>query len=784
AIQIGNSSTPLSIATTLDMTHLSGNPASLSFGESVPMGGIALTGNIGDAAPFSGITVSPSEGNTVTMTGGVGSPVIYGASGPVTITASGGGIVTLGGNISTESGAVDIFGPVVLASNLAIDTTVFASGNGAHVEFHDTVDGNSAGSQALTVNAGGQTIAFDDTVGVGTALGAIALTSQNGIDLAGNVVTKGAAVAFNGNVVLANSLTIDTTGNTADINGADVTFNGTVNGVVDTNPDFTVNAGAGNIAIRGDWGGGVPLGTVTLTADTVALGANITTAGTAISGSVNINGNILLVAGGNNVGPIGGDPVIDTTAGGSTAGANIVIAGNGGPGKSIGHIDDLITGSDALMLSAGAGTVDLEAEIGQTAPIGNLMLAGQTIQLGGGATDGLTINTFGAGGNGAVTMQGAVVLEGAVTIDTTTVGSTGANLQFGASNQLASIDNADGQAGHYGVSMNAGTGTIDMYATIGGTTPTGTLTLSGAGGINLGGNITTAGGSVTLNGPTVLQNNITIDTTFNADGAAISFNGTLDDSTSLTHTLSLSAGNGDITFAGRVGTEYINGTDFVPDSGSPPAAVIITSANNVNLTMPLGPNGMVRLTLLALVMMTASSFISTNTGGDAGAINIVTTGDVNIGQNIFAVGGNGTGNETMGNGGAVTINAGGAINIGSAIALTTQGSGSQTFATSPRSIAADGAQIVSPEQTPGDGGAITLTGASINLYQGASSTGGGADLTEATANGGKGGAISLTATNGNVTLGSAATGSLVGLQSSGGNAAGGNGGAGGDIVIS
>src|SRR6185437_9393387 len=703
AIQIGNSSTPLSIATTLDMTHLSGNPASLSFGESVPMGGIALTGNIGDAAPFSGITVSPSEGNTVTMTGGVGSPVIYGASGPVTITASGGGIVTLGGNISTESGAVDIFGPVVLASNLAIDTTVFASGNGAHVEFHDTVDGNSAGSQALTVNAGGQTIAFDDTVGVGTALGAIALTSQNGIDLAGNVVTKGAAVAFNGNVVLANSLTIDTTGNTADINGADVTFNGTVNGVVDTNPDFTVNAGAGNIAIRGDWGGGVPLGTVTLTADTVALGANITTAGTAISGSVNINGNILLVAGGNNVGPIGGDPVIDTTAGGSTAGANIVIAGNGGPGKSIGHIDDLITGSDALMLSAGAGTVDLEAEIGQTAPIGNLMLAGQTIQLGGGATDGLTINTFGAGGNGAVTMQGAVVLEGAVTIDTTTVGSTGANIQFGASNQLASIDNADGQAGHYGVSMNAGTGTIDMYATIGGTTPTGTLTLSGAGGINLGGNITTAGGSVTLNGPTVLQNNITIDTTFNADGAAISFNGTLDDSTSLTHTLSLSAGNGDITFAGRVGTEYINGTDFVPDSGSPPAAVIITSANNVNLTMPLGPNGDgfsvgqfiiegngdVNGTTPGAASLTASSFISTNTGGDAGAINIVTTGDVNIGLNIFAVGGNGTGNETMGNGGAVTINAGGAVSIGANIPLTTSGSGSQTFATSPRSIAAD-----------------------------------------------------------------------------------------------
>ncbi|HEY7992329.1 MAG TPA: filamentous hemagglutinin N-terminal domain-containing protein [Stellaceae bacterium] len=801
-----NNDTPghdLTVFSTIDMIGRGASPPTLSITQTQnSTTGVTVFGTIGDAAPFGGVQVTALSGNPVEVHS-IGSPVFYGAgAGGVTLTAGAGAGVTMGGTISTESGAVDVYGPVTLAGNLAIDTTVFDSGNGGYVNFHNTVDGGASGGQALTINAGGDLIAFNGNVGSSTPLGAVTLTSNEEIDLYGNLFTKGGAVTINGGLVLQNSgLTIDTTyGSSA---GANVTFNGTVDSPgcecdEQSYSALTVNAGAGNIAIRGDWGGGVPLGTVTLTADTVALGANITTAGTAISGSVNINGNILLVAGGNNVGPIGGDPVIDTTAGGSTAGADIVIAGNGGPGKSIGHIDDLITGSDALMLSAGAGTVDLEAEIGQTAPIGNLMLAGQTIQLGGGATDGLTINTFGAGGNGAVTMQGAVVLEGAVTIDTTTVGSSGANIQFGASNQLASIDNADGQAGFYGISMNAGTGTIDMYATIGGTTPTGTLTLSGAGGINLGGNITTAGGSVTLNGPTVLENSITIDTTFKNDGAAISFNGTLDDSTSLTHTLSLSAGNGDITFAGRVGTEYINGTDFVNDSGSPPAAVIITSANNVNLTMPLGPNGDgfsvgqfiiegngdVNGTTPGAASLTTTSFISTNTGGDAGAINIVTTGDVNIGQNIFAVGGNGTGNETMGNGGAVTINAGGAINIGSAIALTTQGSGSQTFATSPRSIAADGAQIVSPEQTPGDGGAITLTGASINLYQGASSTGGGADLTEATANGGKGGAISLTATNGNVTLGSAATGSLVGLQSSGGNAAGGNGGAGGDIVIS
>src|SRR6185437_15032173 len=834
AIQIGNSSTPLSIATTLDMTHLSGNPASLSFGESVPMGGIALTGNIGDAAPFSGITVSPSEGNTVTMTGGVGSPVIYGASGPVTITASGGGIVTLGGNISTESGAVDIFGPVVLASNLAIDTTVFASGNGAHVEFHDTVDGNSAGSQALTVNAGGQTIAFDDTVGVGTALGAIALTSQNGIDLAGNVVTKGAAVAFNGNVVLANSLTIDTTGNTADINGADVTFNGTVNGVVDTNPDFTVNAGAGNIAIRGDWGGGVPLGTVTLTADTVALGANITTAGTAISGSVNINGNILLLAGGNNVGPIGGDPVIDTTAGGNI-GANIVIAGNGGPGKSIGHIDDLITGSDALMLNAGAGTVDLEAEIGQTAPIGNLMIAAQTIQLGGGATDGLTINTFGAGVTGAVTMQGAVVLEGAVSINTATAGSAGGNIQFGTTDGFASIDDDVSVAGGAPLTLNAGNGNVQMYANIGQQRDFGGVTITGNDFVRIAGNVTTAnndvtlnstgqielgandnaivigtqGGAFTANGPAKLYADVTIDTITDSklgNGGNVTFNRTLDDSKEFTHTLAIQAGmttegdpgsnGGDVTFAGRVGQNLsFVGTDL--------AEIDIGSANNVLMTQTLDVNGdgfaVGKLTIAGAsktpgaASVIASSFIDTShDDGAGGDVTIRTTGDVTVASFIRTAGGvDGEGDGQ--NGGKVTIVAGGSVTVDNCCNLNGGSDPGDIYGVAtagPYMLPLDlgglgiytGGYDPSVEgdssRTAGNGGDIFIkAGGNIDLPFGAVTLGGNTVFS-----GGKGSNIKLIAT-GAVTIGNPQFGNVVGLVTNGGNSTAGNGGNAGNVTV-
>ncbi|MGH6982119.1 MAG: hypothetical protein ACREFC_13015, partial [Stellaceae bacterium] len=170
----------------------------------------------------------------------------------------------------------------------------------------------------------------------------------------------------------------------------------------------------------------------------------------------------------------------------------------------------------------------------------------------------------------------------------------------------------------------------------------------------------------------------------------------------------------------------------------------------------------------------STSFISTNTGGDAGSVNIVTTGAVDIAYDIFAVGGTGTEGAKMGNGGSLTIRAGGSITIGSAIPLMLGGS--------PRSIETDGAQIVSAEQTPGNGGAITLSGASIALYQGASSTGGDADLEESTSTGGTGGAITLTAT-GAVTIGSATTGDVVGLSSHGGFSLGGTGGDGGDISV-
>lgn len=826
------------VTPTIDMAaNLESPPALNASGAN----GITMSGTIGDAAPFGSLNLAAASGHTVTVSGGIGSPVMPGVmDGGVSLTGSS---VLLGGNISTRDGAVNIDGPLTLTSDVAIDTTVFDSGDGGNVEFQGTVDG----AHALAVNSGGGYVALDQTAGGTTALGKVTLTSTNEIDLGGDIRTAGAAVTFNGPVVLEGAnQTIDTTNRGALTGGANVTFNGTVDGAwcdceTPPAPNVTVTAGTGGtVAILGDWGSNSALGTVTLTAGTVALGANITTAGVkgdGETGDVNINGNLVLVAGGNEVGSIS-DPIIDTTNGGATTGADIVIAGYGGPGESIGHIDDRLTGSDALALKAGAGDVDLEALVGQAVPIGNLSITAQNIMLGGSETDGLAINTYGAGGNGTVFMQGAVILNGgALAINTAAAGSAGGDIQFGTPEQLASIDNASGQAGYYGFNLNAGAGSVSLYANIGQATPTGGFTLTGNDFVGIGGNVTTAngdivlnstgaiylgladpisiqtqGGSFTANGPTVVWANTLIqtDTGIGTSGGNVTFNGTLDDIDALQDTLTIRAGTttdgdpgtqgGIVTFAGRVGQSLTgDGTNL--------AEIHIESADSVAMTQALDPAGD-GFSVGSLVIqgpyhgagagsVTADSFINTsNREGAGGDVTIRVTGDVTVASFIDTAGGvdeSGTGQ----NGGKVTIVAGGNVVVDNCCSLN---SGEDIYGVAdaggvklPLSLGGlgiytggyDPSTEGSGGQTAGNGGDIFIKGASIDLPFGAVTLGGNTVFSTdevPNTNGGNGGNIKLIS-SGAVTIGNPQFGDVVGLLANGGNSSGGSGGNAGNVTI-
>src|SRR6185437_5141341 len=356
---------------------------------------------------------------------------------------------------------------------------------------------------------------------------------------------------------------------------------------------------------------------------------------------------------------------------------------------------------------------------------------------------------------GQVTFNGPALQTANVIVDTSAGGTNaGADITFnGATN-----------AGTSGISLtlNAGTGGTVTVGDIGVDTSLGTygnIILDGAA-ILLGGNINTAGGQVTFNGATTLNasgSTQSIDTTNGGDfgGATITFNGTLDDSVAFSHTLTLAAGTaGDIYFNGRVGA---NNPASGPAVGFTPGGVIVTSAEAVNLDMPLNPpnydgfhvgqfvvegTGNANCTTDCVngagSINPPGSYISTyNPTGNGGAVTLAVSGSVEVGYDIFAAGGmSGT---TGKNGGKVTIVAGGSVQVGDAgvIAGNTSGSGAEIIP-NPGIIGIDtagwftGFASAVSNQTAGDGGNIYIVagsgvgGGSINLPFGAFANGGSA----------------------------------------------------------
>src|SRR6185312_11176008 len=98
---------------------------------------VALYGTIGTASPFASVTVTATATDgTATVTGGIGSPVIPGAMGPVATDVPSGVVlsgtqIAVGGNITTAGGQVTFDGATVLAGDTRIDTTVGTDGGGA-----------------------------------------------------------------------------------------------------------------------------------------------------------------------------------------------------------------------------------------------------------------------------------------------------------------------------------------------------------------------------------------------------------------------------------------------------------------------------------------------------------------------------------------------------------------------------------------------------------------------------------------------------------------------------
>ncbi|HYE86471.1 MAG TPA: hypothetical protein VEA16_08965, partial [Vicinamibacterales bacterium] len=169
-----------------------------------------------------------------------------------------------------------------------------------------TVNGNSGilATGAVTFNnAALLSINADITANGGLAqngTGLVTITGPRTITTNGNAVSFATAVTLAGG---ANTVTIDTTGNGASPNGANLTFTSTVNASTGDTERLTVNTGnAGDVLFNGIVGGTTALGNLAITnAHHLTFNNNVTAAAllqTAGTGNTTVLGNLTTTVGG------------------------------------------------------------------------------------------------------------------------------------------------------------------------------------------------------------------------------------------------------------------------------------------------------------------------------------------------------------------------------------------------------------------------------------------------------------------------------------------------------
>ena len=189
-------------------------------------------------------------------------------------------------------------------------------------------------------------------------------------------------------------------------------------------------------------------------------------------------------------------------------------------------VDDSTSNTHSLTVSAGSGLVTFGGTVGGGTKLASLAATSTTgIDLNGNVTTG-----------GTQTYTGPAVIGGNDTLTTTN-----------SAVDFTSTVNG-GTSNTHSLTVSAGSGLITFGGTVGGVTALASLAATSTADIDINGSVTT-GGTQTYTGPVVIGGNDTLTTT----NSAVDFTTTVDDSTSNTHSLTVSAASGLITFGSTVG---------------------------------------------------------------------------------------------------------------------------------------------------------------------------------------------------------------------------------------
>ena len=395
--------------------------------------------------------------------------------------------------------------------------------------------------------------------------GAITLCGAGG----GGITTQGQPITLNGSIVLGSAaVVLDTTNSGASPNGANITYNGTLDG----NHTHTMNAGTtGTIAFLGNVGG--------LTIP--PAGVNLIFNG---AGLIQIGANIIAK---------GADPLTFPSPVSITTTSNITSYNSAYTGQNI-TFSSTLNGAQALTLDAGTGTVAFNGAVGNTAPLTNLTFTNAAlIQVGSNIT---------MSGANTLTFPDPVSITG-----TSNITSNNANISFGST-----LDGAQA------LTITGGSGTTTFTGAVGGTTPlsslsataatitqsstvktTGAVSYTGSIAIHVNGNITTstaATGTVTMTGPVTLAAGVVIDTT-NGGGTAAGSNINFSGGTTTINgafALGLNGGTG--------GTVTLGG---VAGGTTPLSTLTVTNAATININSiggaSAGVSGATALTSLGAI---------------------------------------------------------------------------------------------------------------------------------------------------------------------------------------
>ena len=705
------------------------NTNSVIIGENTPItttgsGSITISGNrdllINSVTNTGGeINLQSSEGNINSSFGIIDSSSIQGSGGNIAINAAGNiRVAGINARGNTQGGSVSLTSAnniITVTDNINTSATT-GQGNTITVSATNGEINTQAGildSSSSDNDGGNQTLNASGTItlgGINTSTASNSSNSQAGtlnissgnntINLTGDINTsatqgQGSNVNFNANVILPKpNITINTTGNNS---GGNVTFNGTINGGIDPTPtlpllmggrnSLTLETGTGDATFSQAIGDSLPLQNLIINSGNVVTQSAVTVenGGINVNATQNINLGDTITA---NNSPIDVSATGDiTTADIISNGSRISLTSNtGNINTASGILNSSSTTENggeinlnaAKNLTIGAVITRTESNLG-TSQAGTLTLSGNTINL----TNNIdTSATIGSGNN--IIFNSPVILDAdIVTLNTSGTARSG-NVTF--NNTVDS--NTPGTAN---LTLEAGTGTVNINQAIGATNPLNTLNLTSGdvnsnGGINLEGegiNINSSG-TVNLTQPITATNTATINinaenniTTANltTQGQAIILNsktGNIDSSSGIINSSSTNSNGGDITITtpanitlgeintstqtNQAGTLTVTGekialTGNINTSGNSGTGSNSTFNNPVELNQP----------------------ITVNTSGTSGSGNIIFNNTINSipannnGLTIQAGNGNIQFNNTVNLGGleinAQTVNSNSPINL-------------------------------------------------------------------------------------------------------------------------